>query len=165
MSGGKATAISLTCCCRSFEDPVLDSSWTTQDRLLTLFKSFPGDVRKESGCSMSAQTTCIFFFPYYPIRKSFERPPTTAEWARFWKYARRMPSVLPFHTDSALSSSLSSVLLVCTFFVFFVYPWPFIIHARTAIRASHNCPKSASDMNLARGSLLIYWIFRAWVPR
>jgi len=61
-SGGGRAAVSLACCCRSFEDPVLDALWTTQDGLLPLFKTFPGDVWKENGYGVSAQTTCIFFF-------------------------------------------------------------------------------------------------------
>jgi hypothetical protein len=46
----KATAVSLACCCKGFEDPVLDALWGTQDRLFPLLKSFPEDVWKvESG--------------------------------------------------------------------------------------------------------------------
>ena len=62
-SRGKATAVTLACCCKSFEDPVLDALWATQDKLLPLLKSFPGDVWKEGGCSVSVSTTCVFFFP------------------------------------------------------------------------------------------------------
>jgi len=61
-SGGRATAISLACCRRSFEDPALDALWATQDELFPLFKSFPGDVWKGGYLSVSMQTTCIFFF-------------------------------------------------------------------------------------------------------
>jgi hypothetical protein len=42
----KATAVALASSCKSLEDPVLGESWRTQDRLLPLLKSFPGDAWK-----------------------------------------------------------------------------------------------------------------------
>ena len=42
----KATALSLACCCKSFEDPMLEALWETQDRLLPLLESLPEDVWK-----------------------------------------------------------------------------------------------------------------------
>ena len=30
----KATAVSLVCCCKGFEDPVLDALWETQNELI-----------------------------------------------------------------------------------------------------------------------------------
>jgi len=52
-SGGKGTAVALACCCKSFEDPVLDALWVEQGQLLPLLKSFPRDVWNEGGCSVS----------------------------------------------------------------------------------------------------------------
>lgn len=43
-SGGKATAVALACCCKIFEDPVLDALWGTQERLYVLLLTFPEDV-------------------------------------------------------------------------------------------------------------------------
>jgi len=63
VSEGGASAICLACCCRSFEDPVLDALWAKQWSLLPLLKSFPGDVWKGYGYDVSVQTTRIFFFP------------------------------------------------------------------------------------------------------
>jgi len=60
VSGGGATAVGLACCCKNFEDLVLDALWAQQVSLLPLFKSFPGDVWKEGGYSVSASTTCLF---------------------------------------------------------------------------------------------------------
>ena len=60
-SSGEGTAASLACCCRGFEDPVLDALWAEQKFLLPLLESFPGDVWKEGGYSVSAPTTCLFF--------------------------------------------------------------------------------------------------------
>ena len=92
-SRGKATAVSLACCRKSFEDPVLDALWAEQDMLLPLLKSFPCDVWKEGGYSVSVSIACLFSLclclSNYPIRKSFKRLPTTTEWAHFRKYARR----------------------------------------------------------------------------
>ena len=45
-SGAKASVVALASSCKSLEDPVLDELWRTQDRLLPLLKSFPGDVWK-----------------------------------------------------------------------------------------------------------------------
>jgi len=61
--GGEATAVCLACCRKSFEDPVLDVLWAKQVLLLPLLKTFPGDIWKEAGCSVSASTTCLCFFP------------------------------------------------------------------------------------------------------
>jgi len=44
VSGAKATTAVLAGCCKSFEDPVLDALWETQEQLLPLLKSLPGDV-------------------------------------------------------------------------------------------------------------------------
>ena len=54
-----ATAVALACCCKNFEDPVLDALWTKQSQLLPLLKSFPGDVWNEGGCTVSAPTTLV----------------------------------------------------------------------------------------------------------
>jgi len=59
-SGGEATAVGLACCCKSFEDSVLDALWVEQERFLPLLRSLPGDVWKEGGYSVSAPTTCLF---------------------------------------------------------------------------------------------------------
>ena len=45
-SGAEGTAVSVACCCKSFEDPVLDALWEAQNQLLPLLKSLPGDVWK-----------------------------------------------------------------------------------------------------------------------
>lgn len=46
-SESNATAVSLACCCRSFEDPVLDVLWEMQYRLTPLLKCLPQEVWKE----------------------------------------------------------------------------------------------------------------------
>ena len=45
-SGAKGSAVPLACCCKSFEAPVLDALWESQNRLLPLLKSFPVDIWK-----------------------------------------------------------------------------------------------------------------------
>lgn len=47
MSEAKATAVALACCCKGFEEPVLDALWETQDRLTPLLKCIPQDVWEE----------------------------------------------------------------------------------------------------------------------
>ena len=96
-SRGGASAVVLACCCKSFEDPVLDALWATQDGLLPLLKSFPEDVWNEGGCTVSALTKSIFFaLPNDSGRKAFKRPPTKTEWDRLRKYAQRMRGLKKF---------------------------------------------------------------------
>ena len=61
-SARDATAVALACCCKGFEDLVLDELWVVQDGLLPLLKSFPGDVWNEDGCAVSTPTTYTLFF-------------------------------------------------------------------------------------------------------
>jgi len=61
-SRGEGTAVGLACCRKSFEDPVLDTLWETQDRLPPLLKSLPGDVWNDSACTVSVPTRCGFLF-------------------------------------------------------------------------------------------------------
>ena len=59
-SEAKATALSLACCYRSFEDPVLEALWETQDELFPLLKPLPGDVWKvEAGQFVSPPPALI----------------------------------------------------------------------------------------------------------
>ena len=60
-SEGNATAVSLACCCKGFEDPALDVLWARPDGLDLLFKLFPGDVWSEHEL-VSVSITCVFFF-------------------------------------------------------------------------------------------------------
>ena len=64
-SGARATAAALARCCKSFEDPVLDSLWETQEQLLPLLKSFPGDVWK---INEAGQFVCflVISIPFSP---------------------------------------------------------------------------------------------------
>ena len=59
-SRGRAAAVALACCCKGFEDPVLDVLWQTQERLRPLLESLPGDVWDEGRCTVSASTAYIF---------------------------------------------------------------------------------------------------------
>ena len=56
-SNEEVCAVALACCCKSFEDPVLDVLWRTQVRLFPLLESFPGDVWHEGGHTVSAPRT------------------------------------------------------------------------------------------------------------
>ena len=62
-SGRKATAVCLACCCKGFQDPVLDTLWATQFDLLALFKCFPEDIWNEAGYTVSAPTADALSFP------------------------------------------------------------------------------------------------------
>ena len=58
-SGLKATAVSLACCCRSFEESVLHVLWETQDRLIPLLKCLPQDVWEGGNGSFVSQVLMI----------------------------------------------------------------------------------------------------------
>jgi len=109
VSEEKATAVSLACCRESFEDPVLDVLWKSQDLLLPLLKSFPGDVWKvEAGRFVSSLTACISLRLIALPAKSFQRIPTKAEWSRFQKYAR---GIRTLEVDDSKDLVTSDVLL------------------------------------------------------
>ena len=59
LSRAKTTTLSLTCCHKGFEDPVLDALWETQVKLLPLLKSLPVDVWNEGECTVSVPITHI----------------------------------------------------------------------------------------------------------
>jgi hypothetical protein len=82
-SQAKASAVSLACCRKSFENPGLDVLWETQDRLLPLLESLPGDVWNEGECTVSAQTTDNFVFPQPFGSKVFQETPNDARMGSF----------------------------------------------------------------------------------
>ena len=46
-SEAEGTAAALARCCKTFEEPVLDVLWETQNQLTPLLKTFPRDVWEE----------------------------------------------------------------------------------------------------------------------
>jgi len=58
-SRGRATAVALACCRKSFEDPVLDTLWETQEKILPLIKSLPEDVWNPGGYNVGVPTTSV----------------------------------------------------------------------------------------------------------
>ena len=112
-SKAKATAAALAFCRKSFEDPVLDVLWESQDGLLPLLKSLPGDVWNEGGYTVSTLITHIFSFLNRSIQKSFKRHPTALEWARSRKYARKIRALKDSEGLRVLSPEVFSVLQLC----------------------------------------------------
>ena len=109
-SEAKAAAVALACCCQSFEDPVLDVLWETQEKLLPLLKSLPEDVWDNSRCTVSEPTTRVSSSLNCLVSKSFKRPPTTPEWARFRNYAQRMRRITEYEDLGELYSEVFSAL-------------------------------------------------------
>jgi len=64
-SGGRATAVALACCCKSFENPALDALWETQEELVPLLKSLPRDVWDPHTCMVCSDNM---------IRITFSQP-------------------------------------------------------------------------------------------
>jgi hypothetical protein len=56
-SEAEGTAASLACCCKSFEEPVLDVLWVVQLGLTPLLKCLPEDTWEDSGKFVSDQIT------------------------------------------------------------------------------------------------------------
>ena len=76
-SGAKRTAVSLACCCRNFEDPVLDQLWETQDRIIPLLKCLPQEVWevcvwREYRTFVSQLITLLFFALINPSQSRSE---------------------------------------------------------------------------------------------
>jgi hypothetical protein len=109
-SEAKATAVALACCCKCFEDPALDVLWETQDQVLVLLGSLPEGVWNENNYNVSVPTTRVLSFLNHLDRKSFKRLPTTHEWARFRKYARRMRMIREVPNRDFLSLEVFDVL-------------------------------------------------------
>ena len=109
-SGGRATSVALACCGKTLEDPILDVLWETQGSLLPLLKSLAGDVWNEGECTVSPPTIYALSLLNCLIWKSFQRLPTTMEWARFMKYAQSMRSL---YVQCGQYSEVLSVLQLC----------------------------------------------------
>lgn len=56
-----ATAVALACCCKRFEDPVLDALWETQSLFIPLLKTLPGGIWSPGGFKVSMTTKPIVF--------------------------------------------------------------------------------------------------------
>ena len=112
-SGARATAVALACCCKGFEDSVLDALWETQGGLLPLLDSLPADVWNEGGHTVSVPTPRVSSPLNHFIEKSFKRHPTTLEWARFRKYARKIRELRGLGGQHVQSSELFSILERC----------------------------------------------------
>lgn len=111
-SGAKATAAALACCCKNFEDPVLDALWGTQDQLTPLLDTFLEGVWDETPHFVSLSTTPYFLLLNGLNGKAFKRMPTTSEWIRFKKYARRMRELeLDISGEPITSDTLSTLQL------------------------------------------------------
>ena len=112
-STGWATSVALACCCKSFEDPVLDALWETQSRVLPLLNSLPDDVWGEGRCHVSAPMACVSLSLNCLIQKSLKRLPTALEWARFRKYARRMRKFGEWYSLYYIPSGVFQVQWLC----------------------------------------------------
>ena len=67
-SEAKTTVVALACCCKAFEEPMLDELWRTQDELGPLLKCFPQDVwKEEDGCLVSLSAKLITFLQTQPF--------------------------------------------------------------------------------------------------
>ena len=72
VSGAKATAVALACCCKNFEEPALDVLWETQSRLTPLLKCFPRDIWKKDRKIVSQLRALIFFGLNCLVWKDFQ---------------------------------------------------------------------------------------------
>ena len=115
VSGAKVAIVALACCCKSFEDPVLDALWETQDQLTPLLRCLPQEVWKEDGGSFVSQLIAfVLSVLNCLIRKSFKRIPTKAEWTHFRKHTRRMRNLKVDATKNLVTSGVLSALQLRT---------------------------------------------------
>ena len=63
-SEGKATSVALACCCKSFEEPVLDVLWQAQEELKPLLRSLSDDIWDWGGCAVSPQKCALCLFTH-----------------------------------------------------------------------------------------------------
>ena len=106
----KATAVSLACCRRSFQDPILETLWETQDRLIPLLKCLPQEVWKVERKGFVSQVMAfdVTFALNHLCCKTFRRIPTQAEWDDFRKHTQRMRNL---KVDASENSMTSEILL------------------------------------------------------
>jgi len=72
--GAKGTAVAVACCCKSFEDPVLDTLWETQTQLLYLLETLPGVfLRGGAGWAVSVPMTYTLISTQLFDLKAFQR--------------------------------------------------------------------------------------------
>lgn len=57
-----ATAVALACCSKQFEDPALDTLWSTQPRFLLLMNTLPDDIWSPDGYKVSMATATPVHF-------------------------------------------------------------------------------------------------------
>jgi len=114
-SGAKGTTVTLACCCKSFEEPVLDALWGTQDQLTPLLKCFPRDAWEEGDEGfVSLPAAFILLALNCLVRKAFKRIPTKVEWAHSRKYARRMRKIMVDASKDSVTSDTLQVLQLRT---------------------------------------------------
>ena len=87
-SGTWASAVALACCCKNFEDPVLDVLWGGHDR--PILESLPGEVWNHAGRLVSDSPAYVPPSLNSSVWKALETLRTTPEWTRFRKNARRV---------------------------------------------------------------------------
>ena len=110
-SEGNGTAVALARCCKSLEDPVLDVLWGTQVRLYPLLETFPESVWDETAPTFVSLPGTPYLSPLNRlIGKVFKGMPTTAEWARFKKYSRRMRELELNLSEEPIPPDVLSVL-------------------------------------------------------
>ena len=73
-SEAKATATALACCCKTFEDPVLDVLWEAQDQLTTLLKCLPQGVWEEEDESFVSPLTVFITLAFNRLVGFQENP-------------------------------------------------------------------------------------------
>ena len=115
VSGWRATAVALACCCRKFEDPTLDALWREQKRLSPLLNTFPKDIwDRASNDFVSRQPYAAYSLLSRLAVKTFKKMPTAAELARFTKYSLRMRELKLKLSEEPIPSNALSVLQLRT---------------------------------------------------
>ena len=114
-SKANTTIVVLACCCKIFEEPMLDELWRAQGRLTPLLKCFPQDVWIGEGQTFVSPLTTLFpVFSGLIFEKSFKRIPTKEEWAHSRKYALRMQKLTVDFSEEPVTPNVALVLQLRT---------------------------------------------------
>ena len=109
-SDGETSTVTLACCCKDFEDLVLDAPWETQGQLTPLFETLLGDVWYHGECGVSVPMIFLFYSPNHSFLQPFRRLPTMQKWVQLRGYTRRMRRIEEGGDLYLLPSEFLSVL-------------------------------------------------------
>ena len=88
---GSASLLAFACCCKSFEEPVMDILWQRQVDLSTILKTLPADSwMVTDNIFVREKLRSLVVSQPLPISQTLSRNLSPDEWKRFKKYTARV---------------------------------------------------------------------------